>query len=281
MRPNARHLRLALAALLVSTSVDADLRADDRPESSRASNGAALSFEIVLEPRGRDDHRSVNVSIVVEQTRPIVLGFTAVNTVTGKPFGVYADSIRVTKLKGAPDLLHVAWHDHPEDQERFRRVHYRITRADDPTVELARESLVESGQWRRGAASAAHYSVQYAGDVLTITTRSERRDVSSKPRPLYYAAGIGEPNFYMAVIEQRLSRHYRVQGHRLNTLTGELAYRVQDGDDLSAVCDGLKLEPRWFAGGATLPAAGSWVRFDLPSRLVELRYPVREEPDIW
>lgn len=185
--------------------------------------------------------------------------------------GVLPESVRAHELGGAPSLIHIEWTDYVQGNGGYQNLFYMICRKDDPSQPLLKGSVPISGRWGKGSGQKGYCRVWYENDILSVRENREFRDNSKTQRPLYHRRGDGS---FSCCISTILTRRFFVTDTGFGLKSTLLEYKVQEGDALNDICEGLKIKPEWILNAPLLQKNISTIQIELPADESEKRYPI-------
>ena len=237
------------------------------------------AFEVLEKPiTARAHENRFDVSVGIENHPPVTIGRHSGPTGDSDlGQGIVSRSIRVRLLKGTPDLHLIEWFDFTQGSGGWQHHYYRISPAGDPSVVLVSGRVVTNGHGGWGHYNQGGYTASYRGDRLTITHSLWHSDTDRQPRPLYHLVP-DKGDFYQTVQYTRVVRDFQIVAGQAKLAGATFCYQVQAGDRCEDVLSVFGLAPEWLSDDA-LPAAGEWLKADVPLGVAEDRWSTRLDPE--
>ena len=231
-------------------------------------------FEIIREPQ--EEHstfveQAEIIKISVSGDTPFPIGtFEDMGSGADRLWGIDIDSIRVHKLAGTPDLLHVEWVNFEHGQGVYQDCYYHVCLMNTPGVTLLKGGISLSGHWGWDEGFLqGEYQITYQEQRLIITTKGGTWHLSDSPQVGFHK---DESGMYARTVETQLIREYKIQDTRLSLSKAIMLYHVQEGDSFERICQDLAVKSSWISS-EKLPMRGEWLQIIIPNDAAEERYP--------
>ena len=226
----------------------------------------------------KEDNEKGLIHIKLGDDAKVLIGHRGRMAGGNRYFGVMPDSIRVYKLTGTPDLLHIEWCDYMQGEGGYQHTYYMICPKSDPEKTLLRGIVQMSGHGGWSTGTIGSYNVQYEKSNLCVQVTIDYHDNSRKQKPLYHRMTLkNQADAFLCSISTTLTRVFTVANNHAELKSTLLEYKMQEGDTLDDVCKGLKVEQNWILNADLLEKKVSTIQIELPKNISEERYPIIDQ----